>query len=245
MKRSEIKRPEALAIDENSLRVEISAPQKVTDNETKELVDILIAPTLILPDERDKDQKFILPIDPNMFTEEKYKKFNNFTYSIGKMVRLAELNLDTLFGVIGLYFQIHPVEEVLKRNKDCKNLEGYEIEKNFNKLTFGNLRNILSCIVKTDPELCNIAGLTDSESRSNFTAVYNGYIEDRDRFTHGILFFKYPAFEPILRIKTPTGESQYITYNKEIFTHNLMTYDYLTSILNEMRDFLQQKMESL
>jgi hypothetical protein len=241
MKLADIRRPEILALHEEGLRVEISSPRDIYDKEKNELIDILIAPTLVLSDEKDADEKFPLPIDPKMFNEDTYKRFNNFTYSIGKMVRLAELNLDTLIGVVGLYLHIYPLDEILKRNADCKELEKYDIANNFNKLTFGNLRNILSCLIKTDPELHKIKGLEDKDSRKNFTTVYKNYIEDRDFYTHGILFFLYPSMEPILRVKANTGETQYIKYEKDVFTHNLMTYNYLTTTLNEIREVLQKK----
>jgi hypothetical protein len=199
---------------------------------------------LVLSDKKDPDEEFPLPIDPKMLNDETYKRFNNFTYSIGKMVRVAELNLDTLIGVIGLYLHIYPLEDILKRNADCKSLEQYDIANNFNKLTFGNLRNILSCILKTDTELHTIKGLEDKDSRKNFTTVYKNYIEDRDCYTHGILFFLYPSMEPILRVKSNAGETQYIKYEKVVFTHNLMTYNYLTRALDEIREVLQKKINS-
>lgn len=244
MKLSDIKRPELITISEEGIRVEISAPRDIYKNKTKDIIDILIAPTLVLSDKKEGDGKFPLPIDPKMFNEDTYKRFNNFTYSLGKMVRLAELNLDTLIGMVGLYFHITPVEEILKRNADCQKLKDYDIEKNFNKLTFGNLRNILSCIIKTDTELHNLPGLTTSEERKNFTSVYKNYIDDRDCYTHGILFFLYPSMEPILRVKTHKGDNIYVKYEKDVFTHNLLTYNYLTKIISDIREYLQTKINS-
>ena len=244
MKLNDIKRPTIIEVSEDGLRVEISAPRNIYNDKTKELVDILIAPTLVLSDKKDGEEKFSLPVDTKMFNEETYKRFNNFTYSLGKMVRLAELNLDTLFGMIRLYINLTPIDEILKRNADCKKLKEYDIENNFNKLTFGNLRNILSCIIKTDTDLHNIAGLTTPEERKNFTSVYKNYIDDRDCYTHGILFFLYPSMEPILRVKTHKGENIYVKYEKELFTHNLLTYKYLTKIISDIREYLQTKINS-
>jgi hypothetical protein len=244
MKLNDIKRPTIIEVSEDGLRVEISAPRDIFNDETKELVDILIAPTLVLSDKKEADEKFPLPIDPKMFNEDTYKRFNNFTYSLGKMVRLAELNLDTLIGTVGLYIHKTPEEEILKRNADCQKLKDYDIENNFNKLTFGNLRNILSCIIKTDTELHNIPGLTTPEERKNFTSVYKNYIDDRDCYTHGILFFLYPTMEPILRVKTHKGDNIYVKYEKDVFTHNLLTYNYLTKIISDIRQYLQTKINS-
>lgn len=244
MKLCDIKRPELITISEEGIRVEISAPRDIYIDKTKDIIDIFIAPTLVLSDKKEGDGKFPLPIDPKMFNEDTYNRFNNFTYSLGKMVRLAELNLDTLIGMVGLYIHVTPVEEILKRNVDCQKLKDYNIEKNFNKLTFGNLRNILSCIIKTDTELHNLPGLTTSEERKNFTSVYKNYIDDRDCYTHGILFFLYPSMEPILRVKTHKGDNIYVKYEKDVFTHNLLTYNYLTKIISDIRGYLQTKINS-
>jgi hypothetical protein len=244
MKLKDIKRPELIPLSEDGMRIEISMPRDFHNEENKELIDILIAPTLVLSDTKDADGKFDLPIDPKMFTEDTFKRFNNFTYSLGKMVRLAEMNLDSLIGVIGLYIHIVPVKELLIRNADCQKLSDYDIESKFEKLTFGNLRNILSCIIKTDTELHQINGLTTPEERKNFTSVYRNYIDDRDCYTHGILFFLYPSMEPILRVKTHKGDNIYVKYEKDIFTHNLHTYNYLTKILSEIREYLQNKINS-
>ena len=241
MKLNDIKRPMLIELSEDGLRVEISAPRDIYNGETKELVDILIAPTLVLSNKKDADEKFSLPIDTKMVNEDTYKRFNNFTYSLGKMVRLAELNLDTLIRMVKLYIHLTPVEEILKRNSDCQKLKDYNIDNNFNKLTFGNLRNILSCIIKTDNELYNIPGLMTPEDRKNFTSVYKNYIDDRDCYTHGILFFLYPSMEPTLRVKTHKGDNIYVKYEKEVFTHNLLTYNYLTKIITDIEQYLQTK----
>lgn len=241
MKLDDIKRPELIQLSEDGVRIEISAPQDIYDEQTNELIDIFIAPTLVLADEKDTDGKFSLSLDTVMIDEKIYQMFNNFTYSLGKMVRLAEMNLDDLIGVVDSYIHITPVQEILKRNADCKTLAKYDIENNFKKLTFGNFRKILSCIIKTDTELHKIDGLTTAEERKNFTSVYKNYIDDRDCYTHGILFFLYPSMNPILRVKIPDGTSVYVKYEKDVFTHNLQTYNYLTKILTAIQKYLQGK----
>jgi hypothetical protein len=237
----DIKRPQILDTKNSELRVEIFTPKKIYYEEDNELVDILIAPTLVLAKTNSEDEKPELPIDPKMFSDEIFTRFNNLTYSLGKMVRLAELNLDTLSNLIGLYLTKNSVEELVKRNADCKKCEKYEIEKNFNKLTFGNLKCILSCIVKTDTSLHTISELSTNEKRKNFTSIYTNYIEDRDSYTHGKLFFLYPNFEPVLRVKTKEYLEHYVTYEKEVFISNLLTFDFLNDILVEIRNVVEQK----
>lgn len=241
MKHGDIRRPQNIQFDDSRVRVELSVPTFIYDDE-KNLLDILIAPTLVLPD-GSEDSATELPISSEMFDEEIYKNFVLRSNSIARLNRLAELNLDTLIGVIERYFVIHSVNEVLERNADCRVLREYNIEEKFSKLTFGNLRNILSCIIKTDPDLQDFEGLTSKEDRKNFTTVYKNYIEDRDSFTHGILFFLSPYFTPVLRIKSQDGSFKYVSYDKPIFTDNLLTYKYLTSILAQINLHLQNKIE--
>jgi hypothetical protein len=243
MKKEFIKRPKQIPINEKSLRMEIYLPKQIFDDLTGELIDILIAPSLVLSEQKGNDEKFPIPIDHKMFNDETYKRFNNFTYSLGKMVRLAELNLDNLIGVVKHYNHLTSMEEILKRNSDCQKLKEYDIENNFHKLTYGNLRNILSCIVKTDKDLYSIEGLETTACRKNFTTVYKNYIDDRDCYTHGILFFLYPSMEPILRVKTNEGNNIYIKYEKEVFTHNLMTFEYLSKIIADIRQRLNSRLK--
>ena len=110
-------------IKEEDMRIELSSSQNVKDQETGELIDILIAPKLVVSNKPGEDGKHELPVDPKMFTNERLKLFNNLTYSLGKMVRLAELNLDTLSDVIQLCLQRNTNEEIIARNADCKKLE--------------------------------------------------------------------------------------------------------------------------
>jgi hypothetical protein len=242
MNKAVVKRPEILPFDDESVGIEMSMPRDAFDD-AGNLVDILIAPTIVLPDKLNDEGRFDLPIDPKMFDGDVYNQFNQATYSIGKLTRLAELNLDNLSNVIGLYLSMYPLDDILQRNADCGRLAQYDIANKFNSLTFGSLRNILSCIVKSDVQLHVLDELNDSVKRNNFTSMYNNYIEDRDRYTHGILFFRYPEGDHLLRVKNGQGRPQYITYNEEIFVDNLKTHQYLNGILDAIRSFLQGALE--
>lgn len=241
MENKDIRRPQHVEVDDSKVRVELSVPRFLYD-EAGDLLDILIAPTLIIAG-ASEDSTPELPISSQMFDENIYKQFVLRSNSIARINRLAELNLDTLIGVIERYFVIYPVNDVLERNADCRALHEYNVNENFFKLTFGNLRNILSCIIKTDTNLHEIDGLRSKEERKNFTTVYKNYIEDRDSFTHGILFFLSPDFTPVLRIKAQEGFFKYVSYDKAIFTDSLLTYKYLTSILDRINSYLQSKIE--
>lgn len=210
-------------------------------NEKNEFIDTLIFPTIQFLKKKDNQQKFNLLIDENFFTKELGLKFNNYTYGIGKIVRLAEINNDRLSSFIKNYFDLNDLEQFYSRNAECKKLSEFEIaKKKINNLTFGNLVNILRNIVKTDNCFHSIEGLSSKSKRKKFRKIYVDYVEDRDCFTHGILFFEYPGFEPVLRVKSKNGEEFFINYSKEIFLSNLETFNYLFDIVQEMNETIKK-----
>jgi len=240
MNPSSIRRPKEIELKNYAIQVELQLPKKVYNENKTELIDILIAPIIVFLEKKDGEEKPVLPIAEEMFNQEIYEKFNRFTYSIGKLGRLAELNLDCLSDFIESYFSKNKIEEVLERNTKCRECKRYNIQENLNKLTFGNLRNILSCIVKTDEKLHIIEILNNSQKRNNFTKIYSDYILDRDYYTHGKLYFRYPDFSPILRVKNQHGKDEYFEFKKEIFEDNLRTYLYLNSALNQMKKIIEK-----
>jgi len=233
-------RPEKINTESSEFQVELSLPFPLYDENRKNLIDILIAPTLVILKKAKNGDKPILPIDKKMFNQEIYKRFNGYTYSIGKLVRLAEMNLDTLQDVLEMYFSKHSAEEVFERNKKCKDCKQYDLKKGIRGLTFGNLRNILSCIIKSDKELTKIELLNTSEKRNSFTSIYDYYIQDRDRYTHGKLFFLYPEFEPVIRVLNKKTEDEYLKFTKIVFESNLKVFIYLQKVLNEIKNQIEK-----
>jgi hypothetical protein len=187
---------------------EMGAEKHIVDDDV--IVDIYISPTLVYL-ESEQGERPDLPVDPYMFSDEQYERFNQITYSIGKIIRLAELNLDSLIGLIETYFSANDYESVRNKNKRCRKCPEFDRESKFKALSFEQLRGILSCIVKTDSQFHGIEGLTDSSVISHFTSTYHDYIYDRDCYTHGKLFFKFPEYEPVLRV-IPRGKKN-ILYN--------------------------------
>lgn len=232
-------RPEILNIDSEILIVESFTYTKAYHDE--EFIDILVFPTLILTREEEGSSKFPLPIDEKMFTEELGGKFNGYTYGVGKIVRLAEINYDNLHYFIRDYFKKNDLEVFYKRNAECERIREYDIEKNLEVLTYGNLKNIMRLIIKTDNSFYEIEELNDSHKRRRFRQVYENYIVDRDRFTHGKLYFLYPDFEPILRVRENNGSNYYINYSKDIFLSNLEVFDYLENVISKMKQVLDKK----
>ncbi|MCM4157829.1 hypothetical protein [Gramella sp. AN32] len=231
-----ISRPFKIDLKKADLKAEIFLPKKLYDKD--ELVDIYIAPTLIKLDSNNDVEKPILPIDQKMLDKNIYEKFNRITYSIGKLNRLAELINDKLKRTIALYLANNKIEEILERNKKCKDLKKYNFQKD---LTFGELRNVFSCIIKTDKEFEQFEELEDGEKRNDFSKLFDGYINDRDSYTHGILSFLYPDFDPILKIKPPNTEEHYVGISERILRDNLLTYDKIDQLLDKINLVWQQK----
>lgn len=231
-----IERPKRIELKISDFKAEISFPQLIYAKD--QLVDIYIAPTIVKLEQKENKGKPILTIDPKMFDQELYNRFNRLTYSIGKLNRLAELVYEKLKRTVSLYLAINKFEELSCRNKKCKNIENYDLTKD---LTFGQLRNILSCIIKTDKEFEQFTGLDTAEKRNIFTKFFDDYIVDRDCYTHGILYFLYPNFEPILKVKPPNSEEHYVSISEKILRDNLLVYNYLDKILSNINQIWQEK----
>jgi hypothetical protein len=231
-----IERPFKIDLKKEDFKAEISLPKTIYDNE--QLVDIHIAPTMVKLEPNATGGKPILPIDQKMFTDDIYKKFNRLTYSIGKLNRLAELIYDKLKRTISLYLAVNELEELRERNKKCKDLQEYNFERD---LTFGQLRNVFSCIIKTDKEFEQFSELENGEKRNNFSKLFDVYIIDRDCYTHGILSFLYPGFEPILKVKPPNSEEHYVGLTEKILRDNLLTYKKIDKLLSEINQVWQEK----
>ncbi|MFL0139437.1 hypothetical protein V2647_08510, partial [Tenacibaculum maritimum] len=66
---------------------------------------------------------------------------------ISKLSRLSETINKQLESIYNFYLKKNEIAEIVERNSKCKELKKYPLNGN---LTFNQLRNILSCIVKTD-----------------------------------------------------------------------------------------------
>ena len=181
--------------------VEFTYSEPLKDSLTNKLVDFKIMPTLIITKKNGTD-KPTLPIVAEMFSNERVQQFNYLTYFIGKLIRISELNCDNLRVYVKKYFKKVDFIEFCDRNKKCSECKNYNISKDFKLLTFGQLRNILSCILKSDKCL-KLEQFNSPELLKEFTVLYHNYIYDRDCYTHGKLFFLYPEYIPILKVNPP------------------------------------------
>lgn len=231
-----IQRPFKIDLKKDDFKAEISLPK--TKYLGDQLADIYIAPTIVKLESKEVGAKALLTIDQKMFTDEIYNKFNHLTYSIGKLNRLAELIYDKLKRTISLYLAVTKMEDITARNKKCSEIEKYNFDKD---LTFGELRNVFSCIIKTDKEFEQFLELDSGEKRNKFSKLFDDYIIDRDCYTHGILSFLYPDFEPILKVKPPNSEEHYVGLSEKILRDNLLTYKLIDKVLSEINQVWQDK----
>ena len=234
-------RPTEVNIDNSKIFAELSIPRPIYNKETKKLVDIHISPVLVETELKEGEDKPILPISPDFFTDDKNEKFNRLTYSLGKINRLAESNLDRLQGFIRHYFHVNNFNDTVAKFKKCNEYAGYDISDNFSKLSFMQLRNLFSCIIKSDTTFHGIEELNSGEKRNSFTKTYADYVYDRDCYTHGQLFLHYPDFNPILRVKPPNKKEHYISLTEEILWDNLATYQYLEDVTTKMSNIIDKK----
>ncbi|MFL0062748.1 hypothetical protein [Tenacibaculum maritimum] len=150
---------------------------------------------------------------------------------ISKLSRLSETINKQLESIYNFYLKKNEIAEIVERNSKCKELKKYPLNGN---LTFNQLRNILSCIVKTDKVFHQINELNNSEKRKNFTKKLHNYIYDRDCYTHGFLFFLFPNFTPILEVKPPNEKSHYIIISEKVIIDNMKLHKELRKILEKI-----------
>ena len=94
----QFKHPTETPIKTSDFKAELLHPRPLYKDidGVKTLVDLYIAPTIVLLKELKGADDANLPFDPAMFSDAIFEKFNRITYSIGKLVRLSELNSDNL-----------------------------------------------------------------------------------------------------------------------------------------------------
>ena len=114
MKLSQIKRPTKFSIETSELQYEFFVPYLYRNPKTKELKDILIAPTLYVQGNNQTD----VQLSPEMCSQSIFEGFNGYTYSLGKLNRLAEINLDKLISFLQIYFSLEGSKDILEKIKE-------------------------------------------------------------------------------------------------------------------------------
>jgi hypothetical protein len=228
-----MKRPIEIALTKNDFKAVISLKKEIFNGDR--LVDIYIAPTIVhLVSEN--NEKPILPIDLDK-RESLYKQFNQLTYSIGKLIRLAELSNYAIKDFVNLYLSKNNIDEITNRNSKCRELKKYQFD---GDLTFMQLKQVFSCIVKTDKCFDSVEELISGEKRNIFTKQFDEYIYDRDCYVHGTLYFFYPEYIPILKVKPPNKKEHYVSINEEILWDNLLMHKNINTIIDKMRNVVNK-----
>lgn len=221
LKYNDIPKIEEIKIDSSKITASIHSSNTLIDNNNKEVDIAYINYLQIL--EQGENGKYQLPIYEE-FLHDGWKKFNNFTYSLGKMNRLSEGIYDKTKKVINSYSL-----------KQIKSDPKYKEKQNPN---FSLSQRILDSILETNKYFDIIKDIENKDNKKNFSKIFKEYIKRRNYYTHGILYFLYPSKEPILKIVKKNKET-YIKYKEEDFIHNLKIFIYLKNILDDMIQIIQ------
>ncbi len=242
MKKNDIKRPKILEISNSEVNIETFIRHDIYEMESNELADILMVPLLFTKATDIIEGTPAVFFNPASLNNDFWEMSRAVLNRVGKLIRLGEFINGDLSETIKKYLLKYSINEISNRNSDCKKCLIYDVDNNFHKLTFGNLKNILSCIIKTNADLHVIEKLNTKEKRNNFTAIFTNYIYDRDRYVHGHLFFHYDGkMLPILKVKSQEFLIEFISFEYEVFKDNLLTYNFLNSILNKVQSVLNDK----
>jgi len=129
------------------------------------------------------------------------------------------------------------ISDEVERNAYCRECKDYNFENNCHKLTFANFKKIFICIINTDERFHSIEELSTKTKRKEFSIIYNTYIENRNYFTHGKLFFLNPNMEPVLKVKMIDSE-QLLKIEKTFYKKNIDVFVYIEEVLEEVLEIL-------
>lgn len=204
------------------------------DEEKNNFQDIKIAPVIVLLNSEKGTPQ--LNID-KMIDGTIYEKYNDITYRIGKAVRISELINDELQRCIQSYDNKIGMTNLINRNAKCRELGKYDFSK---LLTFMQLKQTLSCIIKTEEKIWQFEDFNTSEKRNHFTKTLTNFIFNRDFLVHGTLHFLYPEFEPILKISDHNKNQKYFIFKDELIRKTIIDYSYLQKNIGNITFFFQQ-----
>jgi len=235
-----LRRPIKFEIGNDKLSLQITQKRAKKDKKGSP-IDIEVLSILIVRKKEEKGETIYFPEISKEESEKVFSKFEITSNKIGKLNRLAELTYIDIKKVIKLYLELFDLEKVLNRNAKCRSLSSYNFEKD---LSFAESRNLLSCILKTDLDYQKSINLSKDQLKY-FTKLFDGYIIDRDCYTHGELFFLHPHFDPLLRVTPPNSEEHYIEFSDKTYNDNMDTYNYIESFLRNFEGYLRKKKHSL
>jgi hypothetical protein len=204
------------------------------DEQENDFQDIKIAPVIVLLNSENETPQ--LDID-KMVDGTIYEKYDDITYKIGKAVRISELINDELQRCIQSYDNKIGISNLINRSAKGRELGKYDFSK---LLTFMQLKQTLSCIVKTEEKIWQLEDLNTSEKRNHLTKTLTNFIFNRDFLVHGTLHFLYPEFKPILKISDHNKNHKYFIFKDELIKKTIIDYNYLKKNIGNITFLLQQ-----
>jgi hypothetical protein len=172
--------------------------------------------------EKDKDGKFIMPIDPQSYTTDKYDKQEYYQAKMGKCSHFAETLNSSLDNFLGLYFSDRDPAAFGDRYASLQ------------KLDFMNARSLMSEVLKSDKKFMQVEEINSPEKLKHFTRTFYDFIMDRNKYTHGLLYLAYPSYAPVIQYENEQKKVEYAEIDDEIIGDYFSSYDYLSVVLNKI-----------
>lgn len=173
--------------------------------------------------EKDKDGKFIMPIDgTSIFGKETVQMMNEIKATIGQCSQIAEILFGRLKVINSKFKQLPELAEVFAA-----------YEEKYHKLDFMGHRNLLSEIFKSKKSAWLNEILKEYDLKSVTKSFFN-LIMDRNKYTHGELMFWYPEKQAVLEYENDTKQAEYAIVNSDILNSYLTCYGQLDELLNKI-----------
>lgn len=219
------------------IKIELKSPQIVTFDTTKR-INAKISHNRFSENVMGID----LPINFKMFINT--SEFNEAG------VLILPMNFDKIFNE-NLTKQLISVEKIIDTCKKSSELllnklESLNIKLNkdneyntifekYPKLDFMANKNILKDIIKSKKnEFCNKV-IIEYDMKS-LTTSFNNFILDRNKYTHGHLYYWYHENKTLIEYKNSSKQFVYGEVNKDVFNSFINCYKELNEFLNKIED---------
>lgn len=213
--------PAVLTFEKETIQCKISH-QMFTDTKVGVRLPVNHCVFMVLS-EKDKDGKFILPIDGTaIFGKETVQRMNEIKATIGQCSQIAEILFGLLKVVNGKFKQLHELAEVFA-----------PYEEKYHKLDFMGHRNLLSDIFKSKRVDWLNEILKEYDSKS-VTKSFFTLIMDRNKYTHGELMFWYPEKQTVIEYENDAKQKEYAVVNSDILNSYITCYGQLDELLNKV-----------
>ncbi len=224
---------EDLTISNENLNGEFTYIHTVVNTEGQ-IVDTVFIPVHISQEQPDPGKT--TPIEyfiEQHINQENIDLYDILCFRIGKLNRLAEYNLDRLRTFIQKFFSHRDYEEYFSKNSESKKRLKYNTSDDFNRLSFGELKNILSYIIKNEDMFHKIETLDSVDKRNIFTKYYHQFIQNRDILTHGVIFLSIPDREILCRAII-NNEVTFVKITEKSITDSHQVFHIVDGVIGEM-----------